>query len=104
MAEAGGREKRLLEDAREHLLLVRLDKSRVAGPSSSGLKARSSVERECVFDGLFLSLRRRGSVLRFVLPWSTTRAQFDLAAEVLDRALRKAAARLALTAGLTTWR
>ncbi len=97
MAEAGGREKRLLEDAREHLLLVRLDKSRVEGPSSSGLKARSSgVERECVSDGLFLSLRRRGSVLRFVPPWSTTRAQFDRAAEVLDRALRQAAARLGL--------
>ncbi len=96
MVEAGSREKRLLEDAREHLLLARLDKSRVEGRVLSGLKARSSgMELECVSDGLFLSLRRRGSALRFV-PWSTTRAQFDRAAGVLDRALRKAAARLGL--------
>ncbi len=48
------------------------------------------LERECVDSGLFFSMRRGGSVIRFVPPWTTTRAQFDAAADILDRGLRKA--------------
>ena len=48
------------------------------------------LERECVDNGLFFSMRRGGSVIRFVPPWTTTRAQLDAAADILDRGLRKA--------------
>jgi 2,2-dialkylglycine decarboxylase (pyruvate) len=40
--------------------------------------------------GLLISVRRRGSVLRFVPPWTTTEAQFDRAAAILDAALTDA--------------
>jgi 2,2-dialkylglycine decarboxylase (pyruvate) len=41
----------------------------------------------CMDHGLFFSVRRRGSVLRFVPPFSTTEKQFDQAAEILDEAI-----------------
>ena len=41
----------------------------------------------CAKRGLFFSVRRRGSVLRFVPPFSTTEAQFDQAAALLDEAI-----------------
>jgi 2,2-dialkylglycine decarboxylase (pyruvate) len=45
------------------------------------------LEPACLDDGLLLSVRRNGSVLRFVPPWTTTREQFDRAAEILDARL-----------------
>jgi 2,2-dialkylglycine decarboxylase (pyruvate) len=44
------------------------------------------IERECVANGLLLSVRRNGSVLRFVPPWTTTEEQFDRAAHILEKA------------------
>jgi 2,2-dialkylglycine decarboxylase (pyruvate) len=41
----------------------------------------------CAENGLLFSVRRRGSVLRFVPPFSTTEQQFDQAAEMLDEAI-----------------
>jgi 2,2-dialkylglycine decarboxylase (pyruvate) len=41
----------------------------------------------CLRDGLLFSVRRDGSVLRFVPPFSTTAEQIDRAVDVLDRAL-----------------
>jgi 2,2-dialkylglycine decarboxylase (pyruvate) len=41
----------------------------------------------CAENGLLFSVRRRGSVLRFVPPFSTTEQQFDQAAELLDEAI-----------------
>ena len=52
------------------------------------------IERYCVDHGLFFSVRRGGSVLRFVPPWTTTREQFDRAAEILDEALTAAETKL----------
>jgi 2,2-dialkylglycine decarboxylase (pyruvate) len=49
------------------------------------------LERWCVRDGLFLSVRRNGSVLRFAPPWTTTEEQFDRAAEILDARLSEVA-------------
>ena len=40
-------------------------------------------------NGLIFSLRRGGSVLRFVPPFTTTENQMDLAAEILDNAFRQ---------------
>lgn len=42
------------------------------------------IEKECVANGLLLSVRRNGSVLRFVPPWTTTEEQFDQAAHILE--------------------
>jgi 2,2-dialkylglycine decarboxylase (pyruvate) len=43
--------------------------------------------RVCLENGLICSVRRNGSVLRFVPPFTTTREQMDLAAEILDHAI-----------------
>ncbi len=45
------------------------------------------IGRLCLENGLILSVRRRGSVLRFVPPFTTTEDQMDLAAEILDHAI-----------------
>jgi 2,2-dialkylglycine decarboxylase (pyruvate) len=45
------------------------------------------VQRYCFDRGLIFSLRRRGSVVRFVPPMSTTETQLDRAAQLLDDAL-----------------
>ena len=49
------------------------------------------IGRRCMEDGLIFSLRRNGSVIRFVPPFTTTRAQMDTAAEVLERAISRTA-------------
>jgi 2,2-dialkylglycine decarboxylase (pyruvate) len=49
------------------------------------------VGRECLELGLLVSVRRRGSVLRFTPPFSTTDAQLEQAATLLDQALTQAA-------------
>jgi 2,2-dialkylglycine decarboxylase (pyruvate) len=41
----------------------------------------------CLEKGLILSLRRRGSVFRFVPPFTTTEEQLDRAAAILDEAI-----------------
>ena len=47
----------------------------------------NTVGATCRDRGLFLSVRRRGSVLRFVPPFSTTPEQLDQAADILDGAI-----------------
>lgn len=49
------------------------------------------IEQHCISEGLLFSVRRNGSVLRFVPPWTTTTEQMDRAAEILDAALTNAA-------------
>lgn len=53
-------------------------------------EAGKQIEQDCIDAGLLFSIRRGGSVLRFVPPWTTTTHQFDLAAEILDAALTRA--------------
>lgn len=50
------------------------------------------IRRACLREGLLFSVRRSGSVLRFVPPFSTTGEQIDRASEILDRALVEARA------------
>lgn len=50
-------------------------------------EAGPSLLRACVNAGLYFTLRRNGSVLRFVPPFTTTNAQLDRAAETLHAAL-----------------
>jgi 2,2-dialkylglycine decarboxylase (pyruvate) len=45
------------------------------------------VHRYCFERGLIFSQRRQGSVLRFVPPMTTSEAQLDRAAQLLDDAL-----------------
>lgn len=47
------------------------------------------IEKLSVVMGLLFSVRRRGSVLRFVPPWTTTDEQLDRAMEILDDALSR---------------
>ena len=47
------------------------------------------IGRRCLESGLIFSLRRNGSVLRFVPPFTTTKAQLDTAAEILDSAIAR---------------
>ena len=52
-------------------------------------RAGSQIGQLCLENGLIFSLRRGGSVLRFVPPFTTTERQLDAAAEILDHALRR---------------
>ena len=45
------------------------------------------IGRMCLENGLILSVRRKGSVFRFVPPFTTTEAQLDEAADILDHAI-----------------
>ena len=49
-----------------------------------------AIGRWCLENGLILSVRRKGSVFRFVPPFTTTEAQLDQAAEILDQAITRA--------------
>lgn len=51
-------------------------------------EAGDKLRRACLQNGLYFTLRRKGSVLRFVPPFSTTNAQLDRAAEILRAALQ----------------
>ena len=46
-----------------------------------------AIGRWCQENGLILSVRRKGSVFRFVPPFTTTETQMDQAAEILDQAI-----------------
>ena len=46
-----------------------------------------AIGRMCLQNGLILSVRRNGSVFRFVPPFTTTEAQLDQAADILDHAI-----------------
>ncbi len=50
-------------------------------------EAGRAVSQHCLADGLIFSVRRNGSVLRFVPPFYTTEEQLDRAAAILDRAI-----------------
>jgi 2,2-dialkylglycine decarboxylase (pyruvate) len=50
-------------------------------------EAGRAIGRTCLENGLILSVRRKGSVFRFVPPFTTTEAQLDEAADILDHAI-----------------
>jgi 4-aminobutyrate aminotransferase-like enzyme len=59
-----------------------------APDGSPGYALGPLVQRACRQAGLLLSMRRRGSVLRFTIPLCTTDDQLDRAASILDSSLR----------------
>lgn len=50
--------------------------------------AGPKLSRHCLENGLIFSVRRKGSVIRFVPPFTTTREQMDRAAEILRAGLK----------------
>jgi len=52
-------------------------------------EAGPQIAQVCLERGLLCSVRRGGSVLRFVPPFTTTESQFDRAAEILEQALQR---------------
>ncbi|PKB81146.1 MAG: hypothetical protein BZY88_07010 [SAR202 cluster bacterium Io17-Chloro-G9] len=56
-------------------------------------QAGQDIGRICLENGLIFSLRRGGSVIRFVPPFTTTHDQLDQAAEILDSAMAQATGR-----------
>lgn len=65
----------------------------LAAPDGSpGYALGPLVQRACRQAGLLLSMRRRGSVLRFTIPLCTTDEQLSAAAAMLDDSLREAVA------------
>ena len=67
---------------------VELVKDRVTREPAFGDGQR--IGRLCLENGLIMSVRRGGSVFRFVPPFTTTEAQMDQAADILDRAISQA--------------
>lgn len=58
------------------------------GRKTPAVEAGPQIARVCLEKGLLCSVRRGGSVRRFVPPFTTTESQFDQAAEILDHALQ----------------
>jgi 2,2-dialkylglycine decarboxylase (pyruvate) len=57
---------------------------------SAAFELGEAIRRACLREGLLFSVRRRGSVLRFVPPFSTTEDQIEHAVQILDGALAEA--------------
>lgn len=89
----------LVGDVRGRGLLQGIELVRDRSTREPAFKAGRAVEAECIANGLLFSVRRNGSVLRFVPPWTTTRAQMDEAADILDHALGSAARKTLHEAG-----
>ncbi|MEX2645957.1 MAG: aspartate aminotransferase family protein [Gaiellaceae bacterium] len=85
----------LIGDIRGRGLLQGIELVRDRDSKEPAYEAGKVVERHCLAAGLLFSVRRGGSVLRFVPPWTTTEKQMDSAAEILDDALTEAADALA---------
>ena len=49
--------------------------------------AGKALSRHCLEGGLLFSVRRNGSVIRFVPPFYSTHGELDRASEILDRGL-----------------
>ena len=63
----------------------------LSGPDGEPFGALGrAVGRRCLELGLLFSVRRAGSVFRFTIPFSTSEAQLDRAAALLDEAFRTA--------------
>jgi 2,2-dialkylglycine decarboxylase (pyruvate) len=54
--------------------------------------AGPQIAQICLQEGLLCSVRRGGSVLRFVPPFTTTESQCDQAADTLERAIQRVTA------------
>ena len=76
-------------DVRGKGLIMGIELIKDADTKEPHYAAGDKLRRACLEGGLYFTLRRKGSVLRFVPPFSTTNEQLDRAAEILRDALRK---------------
>ena len=80
----------LIGDIRGRGLLQGIELVRDRATREPAYREGQRIGALCLEKGLILSLRRGGSVFRFVPPFTTTEAQLDQAATILDEAIREA--------------
>lgn len=81
----------IIGDIRGRGLLQGIELVRDRDTKQPAFEEGQKIGRACLEKGLLFSLRRGGSVFRFVPPFSTTKQQMDQAAEILDSAFRQVA-------------
>ncbi len=81
----------IIGDIRGRGLLQGIELVRDRTTREPALEEGRQIGRDCLENGLILSVRRNGSVFRFVPPFTTTESQMDQAADILDHALGQAA-------------
>ena len=77
----------MIGDVRGRGLLLGVELVRDRGTKEPATSEGRAIAERCLEDGLIFSLRREGSVLRFVPPASTTEDQIDEAAAILEDAI-----------------
>jgi 2,2-dialkylglycine decarboxylase (pyruvate) len=79
----------LIGDVRGRGLIQGLELVWDRARKTPAVEAGPQIAHTCLERGLLCSVRRGGSVLRFVPPFTTTESQFDQAAEILEQALQR---------------
>ena len=77
----------VIGDVRGRGLLLGVELVRDRETKEPATSEGRAIAQRCLEDGLIFSLRREGSVLRFVPPASTTEDQIDEAAAILEKAV-----------------
>ncbi|MBI2526447.1 MAG: aspartate aminotransferase family protein [Candidatus Rokubacteria bacterium] len=77
----------IIGDVRGRGLIQGIELVRDREGKAPHFEAGRGITQHCLARGLLFSLRRNGSVLRFVPPFYTTEEQMDRAAEILDAAI-----------------
>lgn len=83
----------LVGDVRGRGLLQGIELVRSRETKEPATAEGNAVAEHCLAEGLIFSLRRGGSVLRFVPPATTTEAQIDRAMEIVAEGIERASAR-----------
>jgi 2,2-dialkylglycine decarboxylase (pyruvate) len=78
----------LIGDVRGRGLIQGIELVWDRGRKTPAVEAGLQIAQVCLQKGLLCSVRRGGSVLRFVPPFTTTTSQFDQAAEILEQAIQ----------------
>ena len=78
---------RIIGDIRGRGLLQGIELVQDRETKTPAYQQGQEIGRRCLENGLIVSVRRRGSVIRFVPPFTTTEDQMDLAADILDHAI-----------------
>jgi 2,2-dialkylglycine decarboxylase (pyruvate) len=86
-----GQRHEIIGDIRGRGLLQGIELVRDRTTKEPALEEGRQIGLDCLENGLILSVRRNGSVFRFVPPFTTTESQMDQAADILDHALGQAA-------------
>lgn len=87
--EALARRYEVIGDIRGRGLLQGIELVKDRNTKEPAIEEGRKIGQRCLDNGLIFSLRRGGSVFRFVPPFTTTQEQMDQAAEVLDSAFHQ---------------